>query len=270
LSDFWKITSALKIVQKYSKKVLTWGVNFEMLSAHTEQLNKNMRTKSILLGAALLAAGLASSMAQVSNVYSVNVVGYVNLTLTNGLNLISNPLDAVGNGGTVSNTIKNVFGVVPDGTQVYKYTNGGTPATSGYIQSDAYLSFAGGWLAGGIITFNPGEGLFVQIPNGTGTTNITFVGTVVQATSLLSVSNGLNIIASQAPIAGGIQTVQGYQANNGDQLYYWDATHQTYTSSYAFVTGLGWLPSEPQNTVGQSVFIVSAGPNVWTNTFVVH
>ena len=96
-----------------------------MLTPHTEQLNKNMRTKSILLGAALLAAGVATSMAQVSNVYSVNVVGYVNLNLTNGLNLISNPLDAVGNGGAASNTIANVFGVVPDGTQVYKFTNSG-------------------------------------------------------------------------------------------------------------------------------------------------
>src|SRR5687767_13420891 len=43
---------------------------------HTEILNtSHMRTKTLLLTAALSAAGLASSMAQV---YSVNAVGYVN------------------------------------------------------------------------------------------------------------------------------------------------------------------------------------------------
>ena len=47
-----------------------------------------MRTKTLLLTAALAAAGVVSSMAQV---YSVNSVGYVNLTLPNGFSMIANP-----------------------------------------------------------------------------------------------------------------------------------------------------------------------------------
>src|SRR5690348_15250407 len=64
-----------------------------------------MRTKALLCAAALLAAGVATSMAQ-SNVYSLNVVGYVNVRMNQGLTMIANPLDAGNN--TVSNVFKNV------------------------------------------------------------------------------------------------------------------------------------------------------------------
>jgi len=49
-----------------------------------------MRNKNIVL-CRTLAAGVATSMAQ-SNVYSLNVVGYVNVTTTGGglFNLIAN------------------------------------------------------------------------------------------------------------------------------------------------------------------------------------
>ena len=97
-------------------------------------------------------------MAQAPNVYSVNVVGYVNLPLTNGFNLIANPLDGAGSGTATSNTITTVFGSqLPSLTQVYKFANG----TFG--TSDQYLAGVG-WLGGGTITFNPGEGLFVSVP----------------------------------------------------------------------------------------------------------
>jgi len=228
-----------------------------------------MRTKSIILGAALLAAGVASSMAQVTNVLSVNVVGYVNLNLTNGLNLIANPLDAAGGGNATGNTLANVFTALPDGTQVYKFTNGPTPGTSGFLQQDLFFN-GPGWLGGGVITFNPGEGLFISIPSvggggPVGGTNVTFVGSVVQSNTTLQVKNGLNIFGYQAPVMGGITTVQNFQPNIGDQLFYWDATAQNYTASYLY-EGI-WLPNEPTNTVGQAIFIISAGTNNWTNTF---
>src|ERR1035437_742604 len=67
-----------------------------------------MRTK-VLLCAAAMAASLASSMAQ--NVYSLNVVGYVNVTLpAQQFYAVANPLDA-SLGGTVAggNDITNLF-----------------------------------------------------------------------------------------------------------------------------------------------------------------
>jgi hypothetical protein len=51
-----------------------------------------MRTKTLFLAAAALAAGLASSQAQ-SNVYSVNIVGYINVPLGTTKALLSNPLN---------------------------------------------------------------------------------------------------------------------------------------------------------------------------------
>src|SRR5437773_11497511 len=79
-----------------------------------------MRTKTVLLVAALSAAGVATSMAQV---FSVNAVGYVNKIIPKGnkLALISNPLDA----GAGNNTIGNLFKGAQDGTQVYKFTGAG-------------------------------------------------------------------------------------------------------------------------------------------------
>ena len=75
---------------------------------HKLHKEKNMRTK-VLLCAAALAASLASSMAQ--NVYSLNVVGYYNVTIPqNGLYMIANQLN------TTNNTLDNVFANVADGS----------------------------------------------------------------------------------------------------------------------------------------------------------
>src|SRR5688500_4600203 len=77
-----------------------------------------MRTKTLLLTAALSAAGIATSMAQV---YSVNAVGYVNTQLVPGFSLVSNPLN-----NTTGNTIQNLFGngiqgAIPNLLSVFHY-----------------------------------------------------------------------------------------------------------------------------------------------------
>ena len=74
---------ALEYVQKKDKKMLTATSSFEILRPHTEKHNtSHMRTKTLLLTAALAAAGAATSMAQ-STIYSVNAVGYANITINN-------------------------------------------------------------------------------------------------------------------------------------------------------------------------------------------
>ena len=81
-----------------------------------------MRTKTLLLAGAALAFSLATSQAQV---YSQNVVGYVNINLTNGiLECVSPALDLDGTG--TNNTIVSVVGTnVPVGTAVYVFNNSG-------------------------------------------------------------------------------------------------------------------------------------------------
>ena len=73
-----------------------------------------MRTKTLLSAVAVLAASLAISKAQV---YSQNVVGYVNTTLTGNLkySAIANPLNAP------TNTIGVLLAALPATSQVLKF-----------------------------------------------------------------------------------------------------------------------------------------------------
>ena len=75
---------------------------------HRTTNNKNMRTKTLILTAALAAAGIATSKAQ--TVFSVNAVGFVNVPLTPGYNLFCNPLNAT------NNSIQSLITALPNGT----------------------------------------------------------------------------------------------------------------------------------------------------------
>ena len=76
-----------------------------------------MRTKTLLLTAALVAAGVVSSQAEV---FSVNAVGYVNVPLVAGFTMIANPLN---NGNNNLNTILPLPDSA-DGTVIYRFAAG--------------------------------------------------------------------------------------------------------------------------------------------------
>jgi len=214
-----------------------------------------MRTKALILGAALLAAGVASSMAQ-SNVYSVNVVGYINLNLTNGLNLVANQLDFDGTG--TNNTVQGVFSnSLPNtGTFVYKFS-GGTFQTLIYGR--------GGW--SGNASLNPGEAVFVAL---TSPVTVTTVGQVLQGPTTNVLSGGLSLVSSTFPLSGAIDSTGngglGYVPSTSDFVYLWDPVGQGYLT-YIHGRG-GWSPSDPVLSPGQGFFLSS--PNTsWVNTFTV-
>src|SRR5438105_8609461 len=115
-----------------------------------------MRTKTLLLTAALAMGGVASSMAQV---YSQNVVGYVNLNISNKFTMIANPLN--GPGG--SNTLGQVLPNAPAGAGIYKF-NGTT-----FDNKVTFIAVGTGWLGGtgnGTV-LAPGSGAFIQVDNAT-------------------------------------------------------------------------------------------------------
>src|SRR5437588_10363094 len=90
-----------------------------------------MRTKTLLLTAALSAAGVASSMAQ-GTVFSVNAVGYVNTTVGPKFSLIANPLTASDN--TINTLFKTgIQGTIPPGFQVFRF---GTTGFAGAAYDD--------------------------------------------------------------------------------------------------------------------------------------
>jgi len=229
-----------------------------------------MRTKSIILGAAILAAGALSSMAQ-SNVYSLNVVGYVNVPLYAGGPLASNftffanPLDADGTG--TNNTVTNVFGTnLPFGSVVYKFTGGGWNTSLTYGKK-------GGW-NGATASLNPGEGCFVLLPAGSTPTNIVCAGTVLQGTlTNTNILNGFSVFSSIAPVSGQITATGNGGAQLtptvGDVYYEWDNTNQTWVS-FTFGKKGGFNGTVPLVAPGSAIFLNTTNPAPsWVQTFTV-
>jgi hypothetical protein len=217
-----------------------------------------MRTKSLLLTAALVGAGIASSMAQA--VYSVNAVGYVNLTLPRGFSMIANPLN---NG---SNALSQILPNVPDNTQLLKYD----AAQQRFSSTVPSFVVGAGWFPDG--TLRPGEGAFlnVDIPAGT-TTTITFVGEVPQGNLTQPVPVGFSIQASQVPQTGRLTTDLLFPATDNDQVYQFNNATQSYNPNVpAYVDGAGWFPTEPTIAVGTSFFVAKTGARTWTRTFSVN
>jgi len=227
-----------------------------------------MRTKTLLLTAALSAAGIASSMGQ-GAVYSVNAVGYVNTTLAPGFNLISNPLD-----NKTGNSIENLFGTgmnpVPDGLTVYHWD----PVNDTYIIA-TYSEFVGGWdpEAAADTLVPPGNGFFVFNP-GTANATVTFVGEVMQGPNLQNpIPQGFSMKASQVPQSGTVSDLD-YVPADGDVFFKWNTTSDGYDSwVYSDFLG-GWdrngQNEEPSLAVGEAAYVYKATAGVWTRNFQVN
>jgi hypothetical protein len=238
-----------------------------------------MRTKALLLTAALSAAGVATSMAQV---YSVNAVGYVNRSVNPGLAIVANPLN-----GT-NNNLNTILPLAPDGSQdgvtIYRFN----VAQQNY--SDAIQWVGGfGWFSANInedYTINPGEAFFLQ-NSLAGPLNITFVGDVPQG-SLHNPFPGANNLAlrssqvpQEAPIGDPSQAnTLGFPAMEGDTLYLFNPVTQSYKNAYQFVNGFGWFsanaddpgPAGPTIPVATGFFVQGVGAlsRSWDRTFSVN
>jgi hypothetical protein len=208
-----------------------------------------MRTKT-LLAAALLAAGIASSMAQ-SNVYSLNVVGYVSKTYDTGWQIIANPLN-----GT-NNTIASVIPNPPFFSVVYKFTGGNYSSPN---------TFAGGWQDPSMV-LSPGEGAWLYVPGGS-FTNV-YVGEVLQGSLTNTLIPGYNLVGTKVPQAAGLSSVHNVSPSFFDVTYQYDTVNETY---YPANTWAGsWNPSEPTPAVAEGFWYYnnSGANNDWTRNFTV-
>jgi len=195
-----------------------------------------MRTKTLLLTAALVAAGVASSMAQ-SNVYSVNIVGYVNIPVVQGnFYLLGNPLDT-GNG----NVITNVLPITDDNfdsSLIYTYS-----PVSGVNQVEQYIG-GFGW-APGTNVFKPGTAFYLLANE---TTNLTFVGNVT-LTNVTALPPGFSMIASAYPASVSLNGLGLTNAVDSDLIFRFSPT-QGLNDVVQFIDGYGWAETVNGNPVG--------------------
>jgi hypothetical protein len=234
-----------------------------------------------LVCAAALAAGLASSMAQ-SNVYSLNVVGYYNVTApAQALTMIANQLN------TTNNAIQYVLapsnGANADGTLVYKF-GGGNYTILDYDGVDTAPGFPNGyWEQNGNLdtttTLKPGEGVFYRAPSAS---TLTFVGEVLQGVLVNPLPFGtLAQRSSLVPQQGMITTDLGLPGEDGDLCYIFGGGNYTIYDYDGVDTAPGhpngyWELNgnlnEPVINVGQAFFFKKApggGSSTWTRNFTV-
>jgi hypothetical protein len=239
-----------------------------------------MRTKALLLSAALVAAGVATSMAQ-SNVYSLNIVGYVNINVqSNKFYLLENPLDD-GAGNIITNVLP-LNGSFDNGnvqTALYKFIGGAIQPVETYFNGF-------GWYPG-TNTIPPGTGFYIfPITNAT----LTFVGSVELSNSI-PLQPGFSLVGSPYPAATNLTALGltgGASATNPnanpDAVYRYTPGAglndiSTYFNGYGWyetvnnnpVGGTGGSTNGPTLNVGEGFFYYNANaPFTWNQSFTVN
>ena len=212
-----------------------------------------MRTKTLLLSAAVGAVGLLAADAQV---YSVNSVGYINVPIVPGYNMISNPL--VPAGGTLN--LNTVLPVAAEDEVVFTWNS----QTQSYNNSIFVPGV--GWAPN--LALAPGEGFFYQaLSPGT----LTFVGEVRQTGQGLAskpIVSGYNLISSQVPQAATLD-VLGVPGSEDDVIFRWNGVAQSYVVGGTFVPGVGWAGGTTV-AVAEAFFLNASVPLTWNRTFSVN
>jgi hypothetical protein len=197
----------------------------------------------------------------------VNAVGYVNVSVLPGFNLIANQLNRTG-----GNTLNALFSGVPTESQVFKFNAGSY--VSDIYDGTAWLDAESGNPT--TTTLNPGEGAFFYLAGSTPQT-ITLVGEVPQGNVGLSLSPGFSLVSSKVPQSVPIDTIGMPDVLEALFLRY-NATTQGYRVSL-INDGSDWLDSESgvvtpaTPNVGEGFFIYNPSatvPIVWPRTFSVN
>jgi hypothetical protein len=202
-----------------------------------------MRTKLLLSAAVLGVAGIVAASAQV---YSVNVVGYINVDVPTGFSMIANQLDSG------DNTVANLLPAPPEGTTIYKFVGG------------AYVinAFEFGEWSIPTMTLNPGEGAFISNTSGA-VFKALFVGEVKQGELTTLLSQGFQIVASQVPQSGALDTELGFPVAEGDVVYQFNNATGGYSiSAYEFGEWAAPVPA-----VGEAFFVNKVSAAAWTREF---
>lgn len=257
-----------------------------------------MRTKTTILSAVALAAGLLSASAQV---YSANVVGYYNVKvnahgyalvanqLTNDVNSIQTVLASgfTSDPNAVINSTLYLWG--GSGYNIYQYFTG--------ADADAWFANSGsvnGWYDNtGVLavgTFKQGAGSFIFNPSNVAITN-TYVGQVPQGAYNRTIKTGFDTYSIIPPVSTNVDAsfssfpgTSDPNAVNNDTIYIYNGGYNIYQyftgadadawfanvgSVNGWYDNTGVLSSSKQN-VGQGFFMRHfTAPVQWNYGFTV-
>jgi len=221
-----------------------------------------MRTKALLLTAALGFASVASSMAQA--VYSVNVVGYINLTMKPGFNLVANQLKASPN-----NKLDSVLPAPADESLVLKFANNNY--STDVANGGSWFDNATGEPSA--TTVSPGEGFFFYNA-GAADSSVTLVGEVTTGNGLtVSMAPGFNLVSSIVPQSLDLTAANGFPQLDEATFLTFNPTIQNYNTILVNQGG-AWFNNETGDpavataAVGQGFFFFNPGAVVaWTRSF---
>jgi hypothetical protein len=206
--------------------------------------------KTLLIAAAALVAATVSSEAQV---YSANIVGYVNATCpASTLVLLSNPLDD----GT--NHANDVFATLPNKSTVQLWNGTGftsyTKTASGFAGNPS-LPVGGGFFVSSVSNFtNTFVGNVVPNPGGNTATNSLPAGTLVLVGSVLPVGGHFNDAGTNAfNLTATLPNKSTVQLWNGSGF-----TSYTKTAS--------GFAANPAYTPAQGFFVNSVSAANWVQT----
>lgn len=205
-----------------------------------------MRTKALILTAAIGAAGITASLAQ-DPVYSVNAVGYINLDLPAGYTIVANQLN---NGG---NTIGEVITGVSTGT-VFLSFDGSAFTQSLFIEGLGWDNPA--------LSLAPGQAGYVQSP---AAQQVTLVGEVPQGELTVEIPAGLSMASSAVPQSASL-TDLGFPAQTGDVVTF---MRDGAFAESLFIEGLGFSP-DAVPAVGEGFFVTKGAAATWTRNFSVN
>jgi len=186
-------------------------------------------------------------------VYSVNAVGYVNVTCPHGFSIIANPLIA----GT--NKLSTLIPNPPIGTTVYEFDSKYKTST---FEVDDFGNL--GW--SNDLDLSPGTGAWIY-----NTSNdpfvITFVGEVAQNTVTNQINAGFSLKSSIIPQAGQLDGLLGYPVSKGDVVYLFrDGKYLYFVYEVDDFGNLNWS-NVPTPNVGEGFWIWSSTAKVWSRTF---
>jgi len=219
-----------------------------------------MRTKS-LLGLAALAVGLTSASAQV---YSLNVVGYVNVPLVaNQLSFLSVPLVPSGGNYSITNTI--ALSDPQDGATIF--------AWAGTAWNTTQPTWIGGFGWDTDLVISNGAGFFISAK---ANSTLTFVGEVPQGAISYTIPAAVSTLANKVPVTAAFPGAT--VGHDGDTMFLWQQGAQKWDpASWSYVGGYGWTAggatddtNGPALAPANGVFYVNTGAAIpFTQNFTV-